>query len=39
MSELYECPDCHRTYTNESALLFCCNTEEEQRRGIYRGID
>ena len=24
---LYECPDCHRTYDSEKALVFCCRDE------------
>lgn len=34
-----ECPDCRTLHTSESALMWCCNLEEEQKRGIYRGID
>lgn len=34
-----ECPDCRSLHTSEIALMWCCNIEEEQRRGIYRGID
>lgn len=36
MSDTYECADCGRQFENETALMWCCNTDEERKRGIYR---
>lgn len=36
---LHECESCHRTYDSEISLLWCCNLDEERRRGIFRGSD
>ncbi len=34
-----ECPDCQTLHNSEIALMWCCNREEERKRGIYRGTD
>ena len=36
---LHECPHCGRTYDSEASLMWCCNEDEERRRGVYRGSD
>lgn len=35
----FECPDCGTRHNHELALKFCCNTDEDRQRGIYRGSD
>lgn len=37
--DLHECPHCGRTYDSEISLMWCCNEDEERKRGIYRGQD
>ena len=36
---LHECPYCGRTYDSEISLMWCCNEDEERKRGIYCGHD
>lgn len=36
---MYECPTCNRREPTELFLMWCCSTDEEHGRGIYRGIN